>query len=206
MERGSRGQLIFVNALTFSRFPFIVAAMVCMAATPFSDSTWFRVAGLLLLVASAITDFFDGKLARKWNVTTRLGAICDPLLDKVFFIVVFPSATALLYGMPGELAHATLMLFFSISYILRDQWVAALRAAAAGLDSKTDMKAGWTGKVRTALSFPIGCLLYAYVCFQWGWLTRPVMVGIEVFGLLLNLFSVYVYTKRYGFALRQNLR
>ena len=72
--------------------------------------------------------------------------------------------------------------------------------------TKADMRAGWSGKIRTALSFPIGCLLYAYVAFHWGWLSRPLMMGIEVFGLLVNFYSVYDYTKRYGFAFRENMR
>ena len=93
---------------------------------------------------------------------------------------------------------------FTVFYILRDQWVSFLRAAAAGVSSKADMKAGWSGKIRTALSFPIGCLLYAYLAFHWGWLTRPLMMGVEVFGLAVNFYSVYDYTKRYGFALRKN--
>ncbi len=216
--RGSRTQLATVTALTTSRLPLILLFLVCCVVGARASSPWWDICGLALMILSAVSDLFDGMLARKWNVTTRFGAMCDPLADKVFFIVVFPALTARLFDFTPEMAarlgvtknpefaHATLMLFFTVFYILRDQWVSFLRAAAAGTSSKTDMKAGWVGKVRTALSFPIGCLLYAYVAFHWRWLSRPLMMGIEVFGLLLNFYSVYVYTKRYGFAIRENLR
>ncbi len=216
--RGSRAQLAFVTALTVSRIPLVLLFLVCCAVGARAESPWWDVAGLVLMVLSAVSDLFDGMLARKWNVTTRFGALCDPLADKAFYVVVFPALTARLFDFPPaaaarlgvaenpEFAHASLMLFFTVFYLLRDQWVSFLRAAAAGVSTKADMRAGWSGKIRTALSFPIGCLLYAYVAFHWGWLSRPLMMGIEVFGLLVNFYSVYDYTKRYGFAFRENMR
>ena len=34
-----------------------------------------------------LTDYFDGLIARKFNLKTRLGAILDPLSDKVFYLI-----------------------------------------------------------------------------------------------------------------------
>ena len=98
-----------------------------------------------------------------------------------------------------EFDHAVLMLVFTVLYLLRDQWVSFLRAIAAG---KADMRATWSGKLRTAISFPVGCLLYAYLAFGWGWLSRPLMEGLEIFGILINLVSIVSYTRFYGFALK----
>ncbi len=45
-------------------------------------------AGLIFVIAS-VTDFFDGYIARKWDQMTKLGAILDPLADKMLMLAGF---------------------------------------------------------------------------------------------------------------------
>lgn len=216
-ERGTRGQFLFVTALTLSRAPLIALFMAGALWSLRYDAVWLRWFNLACLVLSSVTDLFDGMLARKWSVTSRFGAVCDPMLDKVFFIVVFPTLTAMLFHRcgalnllgvafrfgadtvqvttDGALAHAVIMLVLTVTYIIRDQWVMALRALAAG--GGADMKANMVGKVRTALSFPIGCLLYCHIAFGWSWLSTALMIAIESFAIMLNLYSFVAYTMRY---------
>ncbi len=42
-----------------------------------------RIITAALFLIAAISDFFDGYLSRKWNVTSRLGAMLDPIADKL---------------------------------------------------------------------------------------------------------------------------
>ena len=42
-----------------------------------------------LIILGGITDYFDGYFARKFNLTTKFGAIIDPLSDKIFFVNKF---------------------------------------------------------------------------------------------------------------------
>ncbi len=216
--RGTRGQFLFVNALTLSRGVLLLMFMAGVLVGIYHPYPCLKWINLVLLVVSSVTDLFDGLLARKWNVTSRLGAVFDPMMDKVFFIIVFPTLTMRLFLSSGvvfgvlssighvrgatspELSHAILMLILTVTYILRDQWVMALRALAA--DGGADMKANWVGKTRTALSFPIGCLLYCYIAFGWRWLTQPIMMGVEIFAIALNFYSFIAYTRRYASALK----
>ena len=41
-------------------------------------------AAILLLMASGWTDYFDGKIARKYGLVTRVGQLLDPLADRLY--------------------------------------------------------------------------------------------------------------------------
>ena len=41
----------------------------------------------ILIIIGGLTDYFDGLIARKFYLKTRLGAILDPLIDKVFYLI-----------------------------------------------------------------------------------------------------------------------
>ena len=54
--------------------------------------------GLMLVPAiiafiAAWTDFFDGRLARKWNVSSKTGAFLDTIADKIFITFIFVGFT-----------------------------------------------------------------------------------------------------------------
>ena len=73
------------NALTLSRI-FIVPLLVVVLLTPVSES-WLGVPryllGIGIFVAAALTDYFDGKLARSWKQVSKLGKLLDPIADKL---------------------------------------------------------------------------------------------------------------------------
>lgn len=198
-------RLLAVTALTCSRAPLVLLFVACVVADllwPFTAANSgghgaLRWLALALLVISSVTDLFDGLLARRWGVTSLFGAICDPLMDKVFFVAVFPTATAMLF-IAGEYGLASLALCFTILHLLRDLWVVTLRSLAAG---KADMKADFIGKLRTATSFPIGIAVYCHVAFGWRWLPPGAIASLFAFGLLLNAYSAYSYTRRFRFAI-----
>ena len=67
------------NILTIGRIiavPFFVAALLL------PDPFW-RWTAFVLFVAAAITDFLDGYIARKYNLTSDLGRMLDPIADKM---------------------------------------------------------------------------------------------------------------------------
>ena len=68
------------NVLTISRlflvFPLIIFLEVNRPFYVF-----------ILIIIAGLTDYYDGLIARKFNLKTRLGSILDPLSDKVFYLI-----------------------------------------------------------------------------------------------------------------------
>jgi cardiolipin synthase (CMP-forming) len=48
---------------------------------------------LAVLMFSGVTDYLDGKLARRWNQITRLGQLLDPLADRLYILAVLIGLT-----------------------------------------------------------------------------------------------------------------
>jgi CDP-diacylglycerol--glycerol-3-phosphate 3-phosphatidyltransferase len=199
-----KAKRIFVNALTFGRVPFVVLFMLLAILHAYSPKAWWlAVAATASLAIAALTDLYDGMLARKWNVVSKFGAMADPLMDKVFYLVVFPTLLWLLGRQPDEAVHALVMLVFTVLYILRDQWVTFLRSVGSLFDA--DCRANWMGKFRTAVSFPAACVIYVYASLHLFFLPQALIFVIEALLIIINLWSIIVYTRQYMPYLRRAL-
>jgi CDP-diacylglycerol--glycerol-3-phosphate 3-phosphatidyltransferase len=75
------------NALTLLRI-FMVPFLVVVLLTKFTGREFV---GLAIFLVAAVTDFFDGWLARRRNQTTKMGALLDPIADKLLMSAAFIS-------------------------------------------------------------------------------------------------------------------
>ncbi len=75
------------NALTLLRI-FLVPFLVVVLLTKFSGREYV---GLAIFLVAAVTDFFDGWVARRRHQTTRMGALLDPIADKLLMSAAFIS-------------------------------------------------------------------------------------------------------------------
>lgn len=198
-----------VNVLTFSRLPLTFAWLgFAMAAEHGCGMRAVAAAGVSLFL-SGVTDFFDGNLARRWNVVTPLGKMADPLMDKAVYVVVFPSLTWMLLRHEGGEWHSLLMLAFTILYTLRDLWVTFLRSVASLYGAPTG--AMWIGKVRTALTFPTAGLVYCYLALlpvaseRVSFWMLAACYFAEIAMILLNAASFVTYTRVYSPYLKKAL-
>jgi len=110
--------------------------------------TWsYYFASMLFIVASA-TDFFDGFIAREWNQKTKLGAIIDPLADKMITIAAFLGLMVM-----GEASAWAIYII-----IIRELFITGIRTVA--VSEGLDIKASLAGKVKTVFQMiAIGFLL-----------------------------------------------
>ncbi|WP_338048561.1 CDP-diacylglycerol--glycerol-3-phosphate 3-phosphatidyltransferase [Phaeovibrio sulfidiphilus] len=72
------------NILTLSRI-FVIPVVILLF---YLDTNWARWINGGLFVAAAITDFFDGWLARRYNLVSPLGRFLDPIADKLLVAAV----------------------------------------------------------------------------------------------------------------------
>ena len=196
-----KAKKLFVNALTFSRLPLIFAWMAMAVVVELRPSGfWFGFWTLMMMGSSGISDLFDGMLARRWDVVSPLGKMADPLMDKVFFTVAFPTMLWII-SHRGDASHAVMMLAFTVLYMVRDLWITFLRSV--GTMYGADVAAMRLGKIRTALSFV--CAGWVYMYLLWGayadaawrvsWLASCYV--FEALLMALTVLSVATYTHAY---------
>jgi CDP-diacylglycerol--glycerol-3-phosphate 3-phosphatidyltransferase len=92
-----------------------VAVMFLYFHRPWAD--WFA---LTLFVIAAVTDFFDGYLARLWKQESKFGTMLDPIADKAMVVIAIMVLTGYSGMNPWLILPATVILF-------REVFVAGLR-------------------------------------------------------------------------------
>lgn len=198
-------QFAFVSFLTFVRAPLILIGGTLAILNAFTPSNLLLYSALVLMVLSAFTDLFDGKLARKWNVTSKFGALADPLMDKIFFAVVFPAATFIalyIYCQTKSnemLYQALILLAIDVIALLRDHWVTFMRVV--GSDYGAEVKAAFLGKLRTFIGFPIMIFVHWYLGCQVipnaRKIGQVVPLVLEISFLAITIITTITYTKDY---------
>jgi cardiolipin synthase (CMP-forming) len=131
------------NILTLSRIAAIPLLVVCVAfETPLAD-----MAACVVFSAAAITDYFDGKLARSRLQQSDLGRMLDPIADKLL-------VGAVLLLLVGHHRLSPLGLYPAIVIVLREILVSGLREYLAGIRVGLPV----TGLAKWKTGFQMGAL------------------------------------------------
>lgn len=96
----------------------------------------YLVVGVLFIIAS-LTDFIDGRIARKRNLVTDLGKMLDAIADKILV-----DSVLIILSSSGFISPV-----ISVIIIVRDIVVNAVKMAAGNAGKV--VAASWTGKVKT---------------------------------------------------------
>ncbi len=140
----------------------------------------------VIFVVSAITDWFDGYLARKLNQTSSFGAFLDPVADK---LLVCASLLALLHLNRVDM-------FVALIIVGREIAISALREWMAQIGAGKSVAVHMIGKLKTtAQMVAIPFLLLNGTLF--GLLdTRPVGRILIGFAAILTVWSMVYYMKK----------
>ena len=142
------------NILTILRLAAApgVAIMFLYFTRPWAD--WFA---LVLFVVAALTDFLDGYLARAWQQESKLGAMLDPIADKVMVVIALVVITGF-SGMNGWiLLPATFIIF-------REVFVSGLREFLG--DTAGTLKVTKLAKWKTTAQMVAIALLFGAGAFE----------------------------------------
>ena len=135
------------NKLTVARMIMVPFLVLFMLTGWGGDVN--RYISLVIFVAASVTDWFDGKIARKYNLVTNFGKFMDPLADKLLVM------SAMVWFV--EVGWMPAWAFFIV--IARELAVTGLRLVA--VEQGLVIAAGKSGKVKTASTMVCICLLLA---------------------------------------------
>jgi CDP-diacylglycerol--glycerol-3-phosphate 3-phosphatidyltransferase/cardiolipin synthase len=171
------------NTLTWLRILMIPAIFVL-----FNLPYWWKdPAACAAFALAGITDSLDGYFARKWGLTSRLGAFLDPVADKLIV------ATALVLIVSGD-PKSWFLVVVAIVIIGREIAVSALREWMAEIGARGRIKVSIWGKIKTIMQIVgLSFLLYRRDLFG-----IPVyQLGLVLTGIaaVLTLWSMFLYLR-----------
>lgn len=169
------------NALALFRIalaPLMLWFFIDRENTIFSSwhPTWLDYFAGLIFVIASVTDFFDGFIARSWNQMTKLGAILDPLADKMLVLAGFIGLMVI--------DRASAWAVFII--LSREFFITGLRVVAA--DEGKNVASTMAGKIKTVVQM----IAIGFLIMNWPFATELLWLAV-----VLTVYSGYEYIRDY---------
>jgi CDP-diacylglycerol--glycerol-3-phosphate 3-phosphatidyltransferase len=171
------------NAITTFRI-VLIPVFIAVFYMPYG---WAPALAAFVFWFAAITDWFDGYLARKLNQQSALGAFIDPLADKLMVV----SALLIILAKHPE---NNWLLLSSLIIISREIFISSLREWMSGLGKSQVVAVSFFGKAKTVAQMgALMFLIYEHDIF--GLPTYTFGVGLLVWSAILTIVSMIVYVK-----------
>ena len=182
----ARSTFNYPMALTWARIamiPLVVGVFYLPDAV--IPSHWTNAIACWLFVVAAITDAFDGYLARRYDMSSRFGEFLDPVADKLMV-----SAALIVLVALGRVDA-----FVALIIIGREIAVSALREWMARIGKSSSVAVNSLGKIKTiAQMVAIPMLLYHDRLFG--------IIDVRLIGTLLiylaavlTIYSMFIYLR-----------
>ncbi|HEU0302261.1 MAG TPA: CDP-alcohol phosphatidyltransferase family protein [Longimicrobium sp.] len=204
------------NALTLGR---IVLALL-VAPMLMTDSFAWRITGFVIFLAAAISDLFDGHLARSRNLVSDFGKLMDPLADKLLLALTFIPFYVLDHyrepQTPFPWLGWTLPLWILLVIFGREAFITVFRGFAARRN--VILAAGQAGKLKAVFqNIFIGAAILWYALQSaarergwsggtwefWQWFHALFAGTALAIAVVLTVYSLYVYLRDFGILSRK---
>jgi CDP-diacylglycerol--glycerol-3-phosphate 3-phosphatidyltransferase len=180
-------------ALTWIR----IAAIPMIVIVFMLPGYWSKPIAAVIFTIAGLTDWLDGYLARKLNLTSRFGAFLDPVADK---LMVATALVLILWAAPQHKipfvpGHAMILAVCAAIIIGREIVISALREWMAAVGESSAVAVTGIAKLKTIFQLVgVGAMLFTYPIFgvipayEIGFL---LVVGASV----LTIWSMVVYLR-----------
>lgn len=188
-ERKKRRAFTLANSLTYARCLAVPVVVACFfwgwEFQARNDAA--RWVALAVFVAAAVTDYFDGWVARAWDQQTNIGRMLDPIADKLLV-----AACLLLLAADGTIAGWSL--WAAVMILCREILVSGLREYLA--DLRVSVRVTNLAKWKTTLQLTaIGFLIAGPAGDKLFPVPLATMIGLTLLWVaaILTLYTGYDY-------------
>lgn len=126
---------------------FRVALLPVMVLVFYLPFRGHNIAAAIVFILAAVTDWLDGYLARRLNLTSAFGAFLDPVADKLMVAVTL---FLLVESHPGGWPSIVMAVTAAI-IVGREISISALREWMAEIGMRATVKVAFVGKLKTVM-------------------------------------------------------
>jgi CDP-diacylglycerol--glycerol-3-phosphate 3-phosphatidyltransferase len=168
--------MTLANKITVGRL-VLIPVFVVLIMTYTRDVPWLRIAALGTFIVAAVSDGVDGFVARAYNQKSKLGAVLDPLADKLLVNVAF-----VFLAVNRELA-TPIPAWFPVVILSRDAIIVIGAYLLNEYFGPVRVRPKVSGKLTTTfqMALIIAVLLEWHRRFIWGLLIATIVVSVLSF-------------------------
>ena len=187
--------MLAISPNTITLFRIGIIPFICIAF--YWNNIWSHLVVAAIFAVGGISDWLDGHLARKHNLTSRFGAFLDPVADKL--LIVVPLCLLL------ERHHHPLITSPIIVIIVREIIMSSMRQWTAETQiniSKASIPVSNLGKWKTGMQIGaiIGMLLFPlglFVLFNYLFYLAVALLYIAAILSIISVLQYVKYLKKY---------
>ena len=177
------------NKVTVARILFVPLFVVEILAYVNGGSEWHRIAAMICFALSAGGDAVDGYIARHFNQRTELGAILDPLADKLLVV----SALVVL-SLDNHQRFDAIPWWLVAAVVTRELVLLGGMIAIQCTSRKFVARPRLTGKIATVLLMTT----ISWTLLQWSATVLPFFsVGAGLFTVVSGMYYLYDFMQQW---------